>query len=95
MKHIKEIMDKMKTMPPIEFKFSFRRKSANCGYRITNQDKLHIRMITAIQLAKRNELQIVLDHEFTETWEYVKERETLVYTIRLKKEGRKKEYAHC
>ena len=95
MKHIKEFIKKMKEAKPVEFKFSFHRKRVNSGYHITKQDKLHIRMITAVQLAKRKELQIVLDHEFVERWDYIKETETLVYTIRLKREGEHKEYADC
>ena len=96
MVHIKEIMKKVYGTQPVQFSLAFRRKSVNSGYRITEQDKRHIRMIATLNFAKdRSVIQTILDREFTEKFEYIKEREEVIYTITLKKGGKHKEYANC
>ena len=94
--HIKELMKKVYGAKPVQFSLSFKRKSVNSGYRVTEQDKRHIRIIATLKFAQdRSVIQAILDHEFTEKFEYIKESEELVYTITLKKGGKHKEYANC
>ena len=62
---------------------------------MTEQDKKHIRIIATLKFARDGVLQDILDHEFTEQFKYIKEREVVAYIVTLKKEGDHKEYAHC
>ena len=95
MQHIKDLIAKMKASQPRTFTLVFHRKQKNSGYTITEQDKKHIRMIATLKFARDGVIQEILDHEFTETFKYIKERDEVVYTVKLKKEGGHKEYANC
>lgn len=97
MQHIKELVDKIKSTQankPTKFVTIFYRKVPNSGYRITEQDKKHLRLMATLDLARDRELlQLFLGHEFTEKFEYIKEDEKVIYTMTLKKRGERKEYA--
>ena len=99
MQHIKDLVEKIKSTQankPTKFVATFHRKVQNSGYRITEQDRKHLRIIAILNLAKNREmLQAFLDHEFTEKFEYIKENEDVIYTMTLKKRGSHREYANC
>lgn len=64
--------------------------------KLSHQDKLHVRAFAILQLARDGQIEYILNHDFTEAFEFDKESQICYYKIKIikRKEGNTK-YADC
>ena len=86
MKTIKELLKAVKPSDKITFCF----KQKKPIEKLTDQDKKHTRIIAILNLAHDQEtINYILNHSFTESFKYDKEKGELIYEIRFIKERSK------
>lgn len=63
--------------------------------KVTNQDKIHIRILAILELEKRVEIDEILKRKFREVFIFDKEAQITYYCIKFIKERKVKSYADC
>lgn len=63
---------------------------------IDAQDKLHVRIMANLQMAKEGFIEKIMNSKFKEKFYFDKEKQTIYYVIKIIRERKvKKKYADC
>ena len=63
--------------------------------KLDEQDKLHIRVIAILNIAKAGQIDLLLNRKFKEKFIYDEEDQMAYYCVKLIKERKVKKYADC
>ena len=78
-----------------DFIVGFNHKGEENKTQITNQDKLHVRILGILQIAKSGNIEVVLNRNFTEKFIFDDEKQVIYYCIKLQRRKEGKKYADC